>query len=125
MSHDCGVGGCWDCGSCGLVAKESNREEDEGGLEVLGEWIGRVNASTRGEESRGEAVAGPKIIRSLNSEGVKETVNSSSSGSGQRFDKDGSFLLGLPTYGSNGSFSIWVRRKTASGVAGNRDFLFG
>ncbi|KAM1945937.1 hypothetical protein ACFX13_000862 [Malus domestica] len=39
----------------------------------------------RREEKNPEttAVAGPKIIRSLNSEGVKGIVNSSSSGSGQ------------------------------------------
>ncbi|KAM1053290.1 hypothetical protein ACFX2C_000797 [Malus domestica] len=39
----------------------------------------------RQEEKNPEtaAVAGPKIIRSLNSEGVKGIVNSSSSGSGQ------------------------------------------
>ncbi|KAM1347301.1 hypothetical protein PS2_036248 [Malus domestica] len=117
MSHDC-RSGCWVCGSCEIVATESNREDDEGGLEVLGELIGRVNASTRGQESCDEAVAGPKIIRSLNSEGVKGIVNSSSSGSGQRIGKGDSFLLGLPTYGSNGSFSIWVRQKTASGAAG-------
>ncbi|KAM1796516.1 hypothetical protein COP2_037570 [Malus domestica] len=129
MSHDW-RSGCWVCGSCEIVATESNREDDEGGLEVLGELIGRVNASTRGQESCDEAVAGPKIIRSLNSEGVKGIVNSSSSGSGQRIGKGDSFLLGLPTYGSNGSFSIWVRQKTASGAAGkpetgNRKFLVG
>lgn len=74
----------------------SNNEEEEGGLEVLGELRDRVRASTRGDESRGEeAAAGPKMIRSLNSEGVKGTGISSCSGSGQRVDKGASFLLGL------------------------------
>lgn len=78
----------------------SSREDEDVGLEEsLGELRERVRASTRGDESCGEeeaAAAGePKMMRSLNSDGVKGTGTSSCSGKGQRVVKDGSFLLGL------------------------------
>lgn len=77
----------------------SSREDEDVGLEEsLGELRERVRASTRGDESCGEEEAAaeePKMMRSLNSDGVKGTGTSSCSGKGQRVVKDGSFLLGL------------------------------
>lgn len=75
-------------------------EEEEG----LGELRERVKASTKGEESCWED-EGPKMRRSLSSEGVRGTEISSCSGSGASTGGGGGFLLGLE-YGSRGSFSI-------------------
>lgn len=61
--------------------------------EVLGEFSARVRASMRREESVGDEDEGPKMIRSLNSEGVRGRETSSSSGRAQR--GDGRFFLGL------------------------------
>lgn len=62
--------------------------------EVLGEFMVRVRASMRrGEESLGDEEEGPKIRRSLNSEGVRGRATSSSSGRGKR--GDGRLFLGL------------------------------
>lgn len=67
-----------------------------------------VKASTRGDGSLGEEEDGPKIRRSLSSEGVRGRGKeiSSSSGRGQSSGGGcGVLFLGL-RYGSKGSFSI-------------------
>jgi hypothetical protein len=77
-------------------------------VEDLGELRERVKASRRGEGSLGEADDGPKIRRSLSSEGVRGRGKdiSSSSGRGKRGGCGcGILFLGL-RYGSRGSFSI-------------------
>lgn len=80
-------------------------------MEDLGELRERVKASRRGEGSLGEADDGPKIRRSLSSEGVRGRGKeiSSSSGRGKRGGGGcggcGVLFLGL-RYGSRGSFSI-------------------
>lgn len=88
--------------------------EEEEGIEELRE---SVRASTMGELSLGEE-EGPKMRRSLSSDGVIGRVISSFSGNGQSWGgSDGGFHLGL-RYVSSGSFSIWVCRKTASEMIG-------
>lgn len=96
-----------------MGSKEDEEEEGEG----LGELRERVKASTIGEDSCGED-EGPKMRRSLSSEGVRGREISFSSGSGASTDGSGvGFLLGL-RYGSRGSLSIWVSKNTTLGAAG-------
>ena len=81
-------------------------EEDEG----FGELRESVKASAIWEVSLGDW-RGPKMRRSLSSDGVKDRGKDISLSSGKEQSRGGNwggiFFLRL-WYGSNGSFSIWV-----------------
>lgn len=76
-------------------------------MEGLGELRESVKASTMGDGSPGEAEEGPKIRRSLSSDGVRGRGKEISLSSGRGQSSEGGLFLGL-RYGSRGSFSIWV-----------------
>jgi hypothetical protein len=87
----------------GSIKMELEEEEEES----RGELRERFKASSSGEESIGEEEEedeGPKIRRSLSSEGVRGIEISLFSGSGANTG-DG-LIIGLRYEGSRGSFSI-------------------
>lgn len=102
-------GSGWWCGRRGASIEEPEnvspataQEEDDDDGECFWERESRY-----WEESRGEGEKGPKIKRSLNSDGVNGggigiATLSLSSGKGNRI-RGGFFDLGLIMYGSNGS----------------------